>query len=224
MRTIPLAVAVAAAVACSPRFPAAQEVPARWGAYSVQAVDEGGRPLPTFSHRGRTHVLGALGQRLLCFASATSPGRRVEVVDVGGRPRRRWMGRPASLRPARLRRPAAVRRLHHRRVPGERGRRGGVQVLERLPGPTLRGRATRGTWGSWASRCSAERRYVPPPQAYQSPSHDGAPGARSSAAPEPGVGERKAEAPAAPRTSGRCRRGRAAPAGAATPRARDRVR
>ena len=56
----------------------------------------------------------------------------------------------------------------------------------------------------------AERRYVPPPQAYQSPLHDDAPGARSSAAPEPGAGERKAEAPAAP--------GRADGAVAAAPR------
>jgi hypothetical protein len=95
MRPIPFAAFVVALVACTPRLPAAQEVPARWGAYSVEAVDEGGRTLPTFEHRGRTYVLGSLGQRyLLRFRNGT--GRRVEVVaSVDGRDV--LDGRPASL-------------------------------------------------------------------------------------------------------------------------------
>jgi hypothetical protein len=85
MRPFPLAAAVAALVACTPRLPAAQEVPAHWGSWSVEAIDEGGRPLPTFEHRGRTYVLGGLGQRyLLRFHNGTA--RRVEVVaSVDGR-------------------------------------------------------------------------------------------------------------------------------------------
>ncbi len=95
MRPLPLAAVVAALVACSPRLPAAQEVPARWGSWSVEAVDESGRTLPTFEHRGRTYVLGGLGQRyLLRFRNGT--GRRVEVVaSVDGRDV--VDGRPASL-------------------------------------------------------------------------------------------------------------------------------
>jgi hypothetical protein len=85
MRPIPFAAVVAVLVACSPRVPSAQEVPIRYGGYSVAAVDESGRTLPTFEHRGRTYVLGALGQRyLLRFRNDTA--RRVEVVaSVDGR-------------------------------------------------------------------------------------------------------------------------------------------
>src|SRR6266542_5252498 len=94
MRPIPFAVLAATLVACSPRLVPAQEVPARWGAYSVEAVDESGRSLPTFEHRGRTYVLGALGERyLLRFRNRS--GRRVEVVaSVDGRDV--VDGRPAS--------------------------------------------------------------------------------------------------------------------------------
>ena len=97
MRPIPFAAAaVAALVACAPRLPAAQEVPARWGGYTVEAVDDSGRALPTFEHRGRTYVLGSLGQRYLVrFRNGT--GRRVEVVaSVDGRDV--VDGRPSSLR------------------------------------------------------------------------------------------------------------------------------
>jgi hypothetical protein len=95
MRTVPLAAIAAALVACSPRLPAAQEVPSRHGPYAVEAVDESGSPLPIFEHRGRTYVLGALGQRyLLRFRNGS--GRRVEVVaSVDGRDV--LDGRPASL-------------------------------------------------------------------------------------------------------------------------------
>lgn len=95
MRPFPLPLVVAVLVACSPRLPAAQEVPARHGPYSVEAVDEWGRTLPTFDHRGRSYVLGGLGGRyLLRFRNGT--GRRVEVVaSVDGRDV--VDGRPASL-------------------------------------------------------------------------------------------------------------------------------
>lgn len=95
MRTIPFAAAAAVLVACSPRVPSAQEVEARWGPYAVEAVDAWGRALPTFAHRGRTYVLGTLGERyLLRFRNGS--GRRVEVVaSVDGRDV--IDGRPASL-------------------------------------------------------------------------------------------------------------------------------
>jgi hypothetical protein len=95
MRPIPMALVVSLA-ACTPRIPAAaQEVPARWGATQAELVDESGRVLPTFDHRGRTYVLGALGQRYLLRVRNGS-GRRVEVVaSVDGRDV--LDGRPASL-------------------------------------------------------------------------------------------------------------------------------
>jgi hypothetical protein len=85
MRPIPIVLAVALA-ACAPRALAtAQEVPGRWGPYTTELVDEGGRVLPTFEHRGRTYVLGTIGQRyLLRFRNGS--GRRIEVVaSVDGR-------------------------------------------------------------------------------------------------------------------------------------------
>jgi len=94
MRPIPFAALAAVLTACSPRLAPAQEVPARWGGYSVEVVDESGRSLPAFEHRGRTYVLGALGERyLLRFRNRS--GRRVEVVaSVDGRDV--VDGRPAS--------------------------------------------------------------------------------------------------------------------------------
>jgi len=82
----PALVLSAALLACAPTIPAAApETPARAGPYSVQLVDEAGRPLPAFDHRGRTYVLGELGQRYLLRIRNDSP-RRVEVVaSVDGR-------------------------------------------------------------------------------------------------------------------------------------------
>ena len=61
------------------------EAPPRQGPYSFDLVDEAGRVLPTFSHRGRTYVLGVPGQRYLLRIRNDS-GRRVEVVaSVDGR-------------------------------------------------------------------------------------------------------------------------------------------
>jgi hypothetical protein len=68
---------------------------ARHGPWSVQVVDEAGRPLPTFQQRGRTYVLGTLGQRYLLQIRNGGP-RRIEVVaSVDGRDV--VDGRPAAL-------------------------------------------------------------------------------------------------------------------------------
>jgi hypothetical protein len=83
----PIRVALAAVLALSAALghAAAQEVPARWGPYAAELVDESGRALPTFEHRGRTYVLGALGQRYL-LRVRNGTGRRIEVVaSVDGR-------------------------------------------------------------------------------------------------------------------------------------------
>jgi hypothetical protein len=76
-----------AVIACSfPLITAAQDrAPARGGSYSVELVDEAGQLLPTFPHRDRTYVLGALGRRYFVRVRNDS-GRRVEVVaSVDGR-------------------------------------------------------------------------------------------------------------------------------------------
>jgi hypothetical protein len=86
----------AALLACLPRpTPAVGEAEARSGPYLLQVVDQGGRPLPTFWHRGRTYVLGRLGKRYLLRVRNDS-WRRIEVVgSVDGRDV--VDGRPASL-------------------------------------------------------------------------------------------------------------------------------
>ena len=83
----PLAAAIVAAVAALPGTVLAhpQEAPARQGPYSLELVDDAGRVLPTFTHRGRTYVLGVPGQRYL-LRIRNGSGRRVEVVaSVDGR-------------------------------------------------------------------------------------------------------------------------------------------
>jgi hypothetical protein len=94
MRLPNLAVSLAVLACIPPGATAAQEVPARWRAYSVELLDEGGRVLPTFEHRGRTHVLGALGQRYLVRIRNGSWSRAEVVVSVDGRDV--VDGRPAS--------------------------------------------------------------------------------------------------------------------------------
>lgn len=70
------------------------ERPAQHGPYSVELTDELGNVLPTWSHRGRTYVLGTLGERYLVRVRNQS-GRRAEVVvAVDGRDV--IDGRPAS--------------------------------------------------------------------------------------------------------------------------------
>lgn len=67
----------------------------RSGPYRLRIVGEDGGPLPTFWHRGRTYVLGELGQRYL-LRFRNDSGRRVEVVaSVDGRDV--VDGRPASV-------------------------------------------------------------------------------------------------------------------------------
>jgi len=81
------ATALVAAVAALPRTALADryQAPARQGPYSLELVDDAGRVLPTFSHRGRTFVLGEPGQRYL-LRIRNGSGRRVEVVaSVDGR-------------------------------------------------------------------------------------------------------------------------------------------
>jgi hypothetical protein len=81
----PMLVAAAVLAASAPALAAGREVPARWGPYAAELVDEHGRTLPTFEHRGRTYVLGARGARYLLRVRNDS-GRRVEVVaSVDGR-------------------------------------------------------------------------------------------------------------------------------------------
>jgi hypothetical protein len=68
--------------------------PARRGAYSVELTDEVGNVLPSWSHGGRTYVLGSLGARYFVRVRNDS-GRRAEVVvSVDGRDV--LDGRPAS--------------------------------------------------------------------------------------------------------------------------------
>ncbi|HEY7725730.1 MAG TPA: hypothetical protein VH880_10365 [Anaeromyxobacteraceae bacterium] len=92
MRRLALALAAALLACASPAR--AREAPARSGPYSMDLVDESGRSLPTFEHRGRTWVLGRLGERYL-LRVRNGTGRRVEVVaSVDGRDV--VDGRPAS--------------------------------------------------------------------------------------------------------------------------------
>ncbi|HVI96523.1 MAG TPA: hypothetical protein VM753_21065 [Anaeromyxobacter sp.] len=88
MHTRALVLSVTLAVACARPSPAGAktpEAPARWGPYAVDLVDGAGAPLPTFEHKGRTFVLGALGARYAVRVRNGS-GERVEVVvSVDGR-------------------------------------------------------------------------------------------------------------------------------------------
>jgi hypothetical protein len=79
-------VASLAALAClTPTAGLARGPAARSGPYRLEVLDEAGRPLPSFSHDARSHVLGALGQRYL-LRLRNDGSRRVEaVVSVDGR-------------------------------------------------------------------------------------------------------------------------------------------
>jgi hypothetical protein len=92
MRAHALALALAVTTACTLPHRSEAAPLARSGPYTLQVVDEAGRPLPTFQHRGRTYVLGSLRQRYLLRIRNES-GRRIEVVAsvdgldvVDGRP------------------------------------------------------------------------------------------------------------------------------------------
>jgi hypothetical protein len=60
----------------------------------MDLVNEAGDVLPTFQHRGRTYILGTLGQRYLVRVRNHSPRRAEVVVSVDGRDV--IDGRPAS--------------------------------------------------------------------------------------------------------------------------------
>ena len=191
MRPIPLAAVVVALVACSPRLPAAQEVAARWGAYSVEAVDEWGRALPTYDHRGRTYVLGRLGQRyLLHFRNGT--GRRVEVVaSVDGRDV--MDGRPASL----AKRGYVVEPFGELTVDGFRVSAEAVAAF-RFSSVARSYAARKGDArdvGVVGVAVFPERppRYVPQPAPYAPPPYGGAPGAARDQAERADEAERRAE-------------------------------
>jgi hypothetical protein len=91
MRT---ALALALAVLSAAPAAASNEVPARWGAYRLELVDESGRILPTWSHHGRTYTLGRKGERYLVRVRNQSARRAEVVVSVDGRDV--VDGRPAS--------------------------------------------------------------------------------------------------------------------------------
>jgi hypothetical protein len=95
-RRIPMRTALALALAVLSAAPAAAstEVPARWGAYRLELVDESGRILPTWSHHGRTYTLGRKGERYLVRVRNQSARRAEVVVSVDGRDV--VDGRPAS--------------------------------------------------------------------------------------------------------------------------------
>ncbi|HZY05238.1 MAG TPA: hypothetical protein VFF02_17240 [Anaeromyxobacteraceae bacterium] len=83
----PFAAALIATLAALPCAARAHppEAPTRQGPYSLELVDDAGRVLPTFSHRGRIFVLGVPGQRYL-LRIRNGSARRVEVVaSVDGR-------------------------------------------------------------------------------------------------------------------------------------------
>jgi hypothetical protein len=95
MRLPSLAVSLVVLACAAPGIALAQEVPARWGSYAVELVDDSGQVLPSFEHRGRSYVLGALGRRYLVRVRNDSGQRAEVVVSVDGRDV--VDGRPASL-------------------------------------------------------------------------------------------------------------------------------
>ncbi|HET6410798.1 MAG TPA: hypothetical protein VFG53_01980 [Anaeromyxobacter sp.] len=81
-----LAVLTLALFACSTRGSAlARDCGERLSPYTLDAVDEAGRPLPAFSHQGRTYVLGEPGARYLLRVRNKSAGRIEVVTSVDGR-------------------------------------------------------------------------------------------------------------------------------------------
>ncbi len=73
-------------LACStPRLAAGGGELARSGPYSLEVIDEYGRLLPTFHHRGRTYVLGTHGARYLLRIGNRTGGRIEVVASVDGR-------------------------------------------------------------------------------------------------------------------------------------------
>jgi hypothetical protein len=77
------AVALALAACATPGVGAAH--PARSGPYTLELIDEAGRVLPTFHHRGRTYVLGTQGARYMLRIRNQTGGRIEVVASVDGR-------------------------------------------------------------------------------------------------------------------------------------------
>lgn len=98
MTRLPLAAALLAVLSTLTPAPAVarpEEPASSSGPWSFRLVDERGRSLPTFEHRGRTYVLGEKGQRYLLRVRNGSSGRIEVVASVDGRDV--VDGRPASL-------------------------------------------------------------------------------------------------------------------------------
>ena len=86
MKNARLAVLTLALFACSTQGSAlARDCGERICPYTLDVVDEGGRPLPAFSHMGRTYVLGEPGARYLLRVKNESAGRIEVVTSVDGR-------------------------------------------------------------------------------------------------------------------------------------------
>ena len=73
------------AAACSAPGSTLAGAPARSGPYTLELVDESGRPLPTFHHHGRTYVLGTQGARYMLRVRNQTGGRIEVVASVDGR-------------------------------------------------------------------------------------------------------------------------------------------
>jgi hypothetical protein len=216
MRKIPFALAALLA-ACAPRgASAAPESPARWGPYRLELLDESGRALPTFEHRGRVHVLGRVGERYLLRVRNGS-GRRVEVVaSVDGRDV--VDGRPASFE----RRGYVVGPYGEVTIDGFRLNEGSVAAF-RFSSVARSYAARTGDArdvGVVGVAVFPERRvaYLPPPLARPPypppvpyPSDEASPGARSGSAPEAGEGRAEAQRAPAPPSASDAPLARAAP-------------
>ncbi len=83
--TTPWLLAAALALSLPAPTPAREDAAARRGEWSFDLVDDAGRALPTFLHRGRTYVLGTAGQRYRVRFRNGSPRRVEVVVSVDGR-------------------------------------------------------------------------------------------------------------------------------------------
>ena len=94
MRLATLATVATLAALAEPALAHGREGLARSGPYSVEILDESGRALPTYLHRGRVYVMGTLGRRYLVRVRNGSPRRAEVVVSVDGRDV--VDGRPAS--------------------------------------------------------------------------------------------------------------------------------
>lgn len=83
--TTPWLLAAALALTLPARTPAREDAPNRRGDWSFDLVDDEGRSLPTFVHRGGAYVLGTAGQRYRVRVRNDSPRRVEVVVSVDGR-------------------------------------------------------------------------------------------------------------------------------------------